>query len=312
MAVTIIALWMGLLWLLVKAGVLKGWSLWMKISPVVIYLAYFLIIAIPMNFTAPSGAAMVIRDSVQINPAVSGTVTDIEVKSGELVEEGSILFRIDPAPYESKVEALKARLDLSRVRMEQARELAQRQVGREFDVQTYEAEVEQLQADLQAATWNLERTIVRAPGRGFVPHIALQPGSQVAPPPTGAVMSFIRTDEVSIAARIAQGYVRHIEPGQNVDIAMKLYPGQIFRAKVARVIDISPQGQIAPSGYAIDSSSWSEQPFLVELDLEGDPNLGDIPTGAYGTAVVYTAGMSTFGEIIRAIMLRTETWINYL
>lgn len=312
MSLIMIGLWMGLLWLLVKVGVFKGWSMWMKVSPVAIYLCYLLIVAIPMNFTAPSGAAMVLRDSVQINPAVSGTVTQIDATSGELVEEGAVLFRLDPTPYESKVEALQARLELSRIRMKQALELTERQVGREFDVQTYKAEVEQLEADLQAATWNLEQTIVRAPARGFVPHIALQPGAQVAPPPAGAVMTFVRTDEVAMAAQIAQGYVRHIKPGQDVDIALKLYPGTIIKAKVGRVINVTPKGQVAPSGLALDSSGWSEQPFLVELHLEESLNLGDIPTGAYGTAVVYTAGMGTFGEIIRAVMLRTETWLNFL
>ena len=38
MAITMIAVWMALLWLLVKLRVLKGWALWMKLSPLVIYL----------------------------------------------------------------------------------------------------------------------------------------------------------------------------------------------------------------------------------------------------------------------------------
>ena len=144
MAFIIIGAWLALLAVLVKVGVLKGWALWMKLSPIAIYALYFLVIAIPMNFTAPSGAVMVLRDSVSINPAVTGPVTKVMVKSGTVMEPGTPLFQIDPAPYEATLASLEAKLALSNTRLAQAKELMAKQAGREFDVQTYEAEVAQL------------------------------------------------------------------------------------------------------------------------------------------------------------------------
>jgi len=312
MAFIIIGVWMALLWLLVKLNVLKGWAMWMKISPIVIYALYFLIIAIPMNFTAPSGAAMVLRESVSINPAVSGPVTEVMATSGVIVEKGAPLFQIDRAPYEAKAASLEAKLALAETRLAQAKELIVKQAGREFDVQTYEAEVAQLKADLESAKLNLERTLVAAPARGFVPHVALQPGVQVAPPPSGAVMTFIQTDEVALAVQVQQAYIRHVEVGQKVDVVLKLFPGTVHEATVERVVEANPQGQIALTGRAIDSSTWSEQPFLVELVPGESLDLGALPAGAYGTAAIYTSDRSTFGEIIRAIMLRVETWMNFI
>lgn len=55
MAVTMIAIWMAFLWLLVKIRVLKGWALWMKRSPLAIYLGVMAVLFIPMNFGAPVG-----------------------------------------------------------------------------------------------------------------------------------------------------------------------------------------------------------------------------------------------------------------
>jgi len=48
------------------------------------------------------------------------------------------------------------------------------------------------------------------------------------------------------------------------------------------------------------------------LDLSENTDLPVLPAGAFGTMAIYTSDMSTLGELIRAIMLRTETWLNYL
>ena len=151
MALILIAAWLGLLQLLVKMGVLKGWSLWMKLSPAIIYGLFFLIIAIPMNYTAPVGPTVVLRDSVQVSPAVAGRVISIDVVSGEEVAAGAPLFSIDPAPFEAEVAQLEAALELTRLRLQQAEELVARKAGREFDVQTYRAELIQAKARLAAA-----------------------------------------------------------------------------------------------------------------------------------------------------------------
>jgi len=303
---------MGLLWLLVKIGVFKGWALWMKLSPVLIYLLYFLVIAIPMNFTAPSGSLMVLRKSVQINPAVSGQVSEVLVESGVVVDVGTPLFSIDPTPFEARLESLEAKLALAETRLAQSRELIVKQAGREFDVQTFEAEVAQLLSEIEGARWNLEHTTVVAPARGFVPTITLEPGTQVGPPPSRPVMAFIDSAQVAVTARIGQNYLRHIEPGQKADLVFRLFPGDVHTAKVDRVVQANPLGQVDPSGRAIDTSTWAEQPFLVSFELDSDIELRDLPAGAYGTAVIYTADMSSLGELIRAVMLRVETWMNYL
>jgi hypothetical protein len=38
MILVALVLWIGLLWLLVAVGVFQKWSLWMKLSPVLLYL----------------------------------------------------------------------------------------------------------------------------------------------------------------------------------------------------------------------------------------------------------------------------------
>ena len=65
--------------------------------------------------------------------------------------------------------------------------------GRAFDVQQREAEVQQLQAQLEGAKWNLDRTTVRAPADGYVTNLALRKGARVTA--QSPVMAFIDTSE---------------------------------------------------------------------------------------------------------------------
>lgn len=309
MAIILICAWLGLLQILVKTGVLKGWALWMKLSPIALYVLYFLIIAIPMNFTAPTGAVVALRQSVQISPAVPGVVTAVPVTSGTAIPPDTVLFEIDAEPYAAAVAALEAQAELAAIRLDQAEELVARGSGREADVQQYRAELARVEANLRGAEWNLEQTRVRAPAEGFVPHVALEPGTQVSP--QRSVMTFVQTADVALAGQIDQAYARHIRPGQKADVVLKLFPGAVLPATVNRVLALNEAGQMTPSGVALGAEPWRDLPFVVELDVAGvDP--AELPAGAYGTVAIYTSDMSSFGELIRAIMLRTETWLNYL
>ena len=235
MAFIIIGAWLGLLQVLVKTGVLKGWALWMKVSPVIIYAFYFVIIAIPMNFTAPSGAVVAMRESVQVSPAVSGLVTAVPVTSGTVVEPGTILFEIDPEPYAAAVAALEAEAELASVRLNQAEELVSRGTGRAADVQQYAAELAGIEANLRSANWNLEQIQVRAPARGFVPHVALEPGTQVSP--QRAVMTFVDTEEPS-----------HRRPSRAVEAVrwhMRLRPSHIPAKRRRRTV-LADQRSVEP------------------------------------------------------------------
>ncbi len=64
-----------------------------------------------MNFKHPYAKyAKEVYATTPIIPAVSGIVTEVKVKPSEEVEEGTVLFQIDPQPYQLEVERLEARL----------------------------------------------------------------------------------------------------------------------------------------------------------------------------------------------------------
>ena len=317
MALILIAFWLAFLQLLVKFNVLKGWATWMKASPALIYLAFLLIVAIPMNFIAPKGAVVVLRETVPIAPEVSGRVIDVHVTANTQIEKGQLLFSLNPAPYQAKVDALQSQIDLTTMRLEQAQELVRRKAGRQIDVEQYQAQLRQLQANQKGAQLELDNTQVLSALTGVIPYVGLEAGAVVSS--MQPVMSIIDSQRYVLGAVIAQNHLRHIKSGQTADVVLKLFPGQTFKAKVEKVVQQAKGGQIKTSGSELDLASVTEQPFMVVLSLELDKvndndkaKLVNLPAGAFGSAVIYTNNMKSIGEKIQAIMLRTTTWMNFL
>ncbi len=154
-------------------------NLFWKLSPVIVAFALLVGLFIPMGWGAPSGPAAVLRNSVQITPAVAGEVVEVPVVANTPVNEGHVLFRIDPTTYQAKVDALAAQLKFAELRLSQMTELQTTGTGRAFDVEQRQAEVDQLRAELQAAQYDLDNTTVRAPADGYVTNLALRKGARV-------------------------------------------------------------------------------------------------------------------------------------
>lgn len=201
--------------------------------------------------------------------------------------------------------------DLVRVKAEarEANLLAISMIGDEH------TSVAAVRSQLGKALFDLEQTTVRAPSDGYVVGMTLKPGQRVAAFPVRTWMSFVPMDEVSVALGIPQYVVRHVEPGQKVEVVFKLHPGKVFSATVEKLVQINEQGQLQPSGIvpATPGVDQSTVPFGVRLSLErnDEVDIAALPGGAVGTASVYTENARAT-HIIRRVILRMETWMNYI
>lgn len=299
-----------LLFLLVWFKVVPFNFFW-KISPVLVMLALLVGLFIPMGWGAPSGPLVVGRHSVAITPDVAGEVVDVPVQPNAPLKRGDVLFRIDPVPFEAQVKALEAQLKLSTQRLGQMTELAEKAAGRVFDVQQRQAEVEQLNAQIEGAKWNLEKTTVRAPADGYVTNLALRKGARVASLPLAPVMAFIDTSDTIVAAEIPQIYARYVTPGQSTEVTFKFLPGQVFTGKVEAVLQAVSTGQTQVSGLAVTPKQVASAPFVVRIALD-DPSLAaSLPAGSTGDAAIFTDHAKAT-HVIRRVMLRMAAIVNYV
>jgi multidrug resistance efflux pump len=308
--VVFLNVYLAVLFILVKTKIVP-FNLFWKISPAIVLLLLLVGLFIPMGWGAPQGAALVVRNSVQIVPDVAGEVLDVPVEPNKPLKAGDVLFRIDPTPYKSQVDALEAQLQFHELRLSQMTQLQRAEVGRAFDVEQRQAEVDQLKGQILGAKWNLEKTVVRAPADGYVTNIALRKGARVGNVPLAPVMAFIDTSTTIVGAEIQQIDARFIEPGQDVEVTFKFFPGQVFTGKVDAVLQAIATGQVQTSGLAAAPKAVQAAPLVVRIALD-DPTIANrLPAGSAGDAAIFTDRVKP-AHLIRRVVLRQIAIMNYV
>ena len=248
--------------------------------------------------------------------------------------------------------AIDARLELARQRADQFRELAETGAGNRFDYEQALTDVQNLEAqrssalaaeaqvseklaaktpegeqdeiaDVRAqilraeatvadAKWNLEQTTYYAPADGTVVAITLRPGAMAVPLPMVPAMNFIE-DEQWILAIYAQNEVRKVEPGQEAELAFKMYPGRIIKCKVDSILWATAQGQL-PIGTLNPSGGLAPVPpdsLAVRLLPTGADEDVFLAAGAHGNGAIYTDSGKAI-HILRKVFLRVGTKLDWL
>jgi RND family efflux transporter MFP subunit len=310
MIVAILNIYLALLFILVRLKIIPFNAFW-KASPFIVFALLMVGLFIPMNWGAPQGPALVVRNAVSIVPEVAGEVIDVPVAANTALTTGDVLFKIDPTPYDAQVKALQAQAKLADLRLSQMTQLLERDSGRAFDVQQRESESDQLKAQLQGARWNLEKTVVRAPADGYVTNLALRKGARVANLPLSPVMAFIDTSDTIVGVEINQIDARYIEPGQNVEVTFKFGPGKVYMGKVQSVLQAIASGQTQTSGTAVAPRTLEAAPFIIRVKLDDGDFARRLPAGATGTAAIFTKHVKV-AHIIRRVLLRQIAILNYV
>ena len=269
-----------------------------------------------MNYNHPySEVARAYFVSVPVIPVVTGQVTEVPVKGNEPLEKGDVLFRIDPTPFENRVKSLKAQLVSARADQYRASELFKRNVGNRRDLDITTARVDDLQAQLNIANFELNHTVVRAPSKGFVTHVSLRPGMMASKLPLRPSMVFIPDEGYYFTAWMRQNSQLRLAVGDEAEVAFDGIPGKVFAGKVKQVIGVIGEGQVQPSGTLLSytgSPPPGRVPVLIEIsDPAFAPYSKLMPGGAYGQAALYSQHFHHVA-VMRKILLRMAAWMNYI
>jgi multidrug resistance efflux pump len=253
--------------------------------------------------------------SVPVIPVVTGQVIEVPVETNRPLEKGDVLFRIDPTPFDNRLKSIKAQLVSARADQSRARELAARNVGNRRDVDLTTARVDDLQAQLNIAQFELDHTVVRAPSKGFVTHVSLRPGMMASRLPLRPSMVFIPEEGHYFTAWMRQNSQLRLTVGDEAEVAFDGIPGKVFSGKVKQVMSVIGEGQIQPSGTLISytgSPPPGRVPVVIEItDPAFEPYSKLMPGGAYGQAAIYSKHFHHVA-VMRKILLRMAAWMNYI
>ncbi|MGI9400493.1 MAG: HlyD family secretion protein [Rhizobiaceae bacterium] len=182
-----------------------------------------------------------------------------------------------------------------------------------FDAQIdgVNAELVEAEAQLQISQYYLDQTTLTAPADGIIISQQARPGLVVGDRRIGSIAALITNENPYFLATYYQEHLKLVEPGQPAEVALDLFPGQIFKGKVVSIWDGTGQGQLVPSGdvpkFPIPKLQGR---FAVQISVD-DPTLPRFPAGAHGAAAIFTGRAGAF-EVIRHINIRLYTWMNFL
>jgi multidrug resistance efflux pump len=326
-----------------------------------------------MNYNHPySNLAREFFVTTPIVPGVGGIVVSVDVEANQLVEKGTVLFRIDPKPYEAIVrqkqallagtqegvreleqavaaararvvevtanrdrsegvfrryEAIFERGAISANELENRRQvylsdeaaleraeadLERAQIAFEAAIDGENPDVARIQAELEQARYDLERTIVRAPTGGYVSQLLLRPGMMAASLPLRPVMVFVHDEQPPMVAAFRQNSALRLRQGFEAEIVYPSIPGRVFKGIVTQVLPNVGEGQLQTSGSLVGTEVFrSVGRMAVEIEVTDDLSEFQLPRGSRAQVAVYSDRFSHVA-IMRRILLRMSSWQNYL
>jgi multidrug resistance efflux pump len=388
MEIILIGIYAFFAWLVFFKFKWLPWNIVTQVITITLPIVGLTVLILFLNIVAPSSHDIrVVNYVVPINPPVRGLVTEVPIEPNRPVKKGDVLFKVDPVPFEIAVknneaqiaqlrvalvtaeasarnltESLKSatsqkagvesKLKLSKLRLQQYKELAESGAGNKFDYEQAQTDVQNLEAQLaytiaveaQAretlgaktpegeqdevanvkaqiaraeaalahAKWELSQTTYYAPANGTVVALTLRPGAMAVPMPMAPAMNFVE-DEQWILAIYQQNEVRKITNGQPAEVAFEMYPGRIVKCQVDSVMWATAQGQLPIGGMNAAGGVAPVPPNCLAVRLLPDGRDKDI----FLAAGAHGAGAvyTDSGQaiqILRKIIVRIGSKMNWL
>jgi HlyD family secretion protein len=203
--------------------------------------------------------------TVQVGTYVSGPIKAIYADFNSRVSKGQIVAKIDPAPFQVKVQSsaaavanakakvLKAQADLAlkKLTYERNQKLLDRTLVSQNDLDTAKsgydqavaqlaldvAGVQQAKADLDAAKIQLAYTDITSPVDGVVVSRSVDVGQTVAASFQTPTLFLIAQDltKMQVDANVSESDIGNVTTGQAVTFRVDAYPDRDFHGKVVQV-----------------------------------------------------------------------------
>ena len=184
---------------------------------------------------------------VGIAPRVSGPIIRVGVRDNQPVHQGDVLFEIDPADFQARVDVAAGQVQTAEANLTQQTqnlqgqtELYRTRVNALQDLQNAQdsflaarAQLVSAKANLELAKLNLSYTKVVAPVEGYVTNMNTSPGTYVTA--GNQLMALVDTSSFWIAGYFKETQLPHIQVGQKARITLMGQGGQPFQAVVRSV-----------------------------------------------------------------------------
>ena len=267
----------------------------------------------PLPLAEPLNGKIAYDEDVtaRISSPIAGRITSLKAAAGDTVKAGQVLASLDaPDLAAALADTSKAQADEARKRLalERTQKLLDAEVIPRKDYESAAADYAQAQAETRRASARLKNLspmpgdgpglALRSPMGGMVADRKANPATEVQP---GGEPLFVVSDlsRLWVLIDLPEHHLAKVKPGLPVSLTVEAYPGETFRAVVARVGQVvnadtrriqvrcdmrNPDGKLRPEMYARVSLLTDEGKQAVRL-----PNGALVTEGLYSFIFVETA-----------------------
>ncbi len=212
----------------------------------------------PGGFAMPVEVAAAIRDtvvdaiaatgqieaiqSIELRPEVSGRITDILVREGQQVADGTPLFKVDDAELKAQVAQAEAERQLARQALERTKQLIAQNASSTSDLEQAEAKSRGADANYDLLKTRLDRTVVRAPFGGVVGRRLVSIGTYVSSQTSLITLQSVNPQHASFD--VPERYADRLRRGRVPNNEYQLQAGMFIEARLAT--DIRPNAVVVP------------------------------------------------------------------
>src|SRR5881296_255276 len=173
--------------------------------------------------------------SIELRPEVSGRITDILVREGQQVADGTPLFKVDDAELKAQVAQAEAERQLARQALERTKQLIAQNASSTSDLEQAEAKSRGADANYDLLKTRLDRTVVRAPFGGVVGRRLVSIGTYVSSQTSLITLQSVNPQHASFD--VPERYADRLRRGQ-------LQAGMFIEARLAT--DVRPNAVVVP------------------------------------------------------------------
>ena len=288
------------------------WNMWTGTVVFSLYIAGALTEIILLGqYTPYSDRVFVERPVVQMATNLGGQVEEVYVAPNQRIKKGAPLYKMDPAPTQARLDNAKAELAKIEQRLEDDKKLVERKVMAAESLKIKADEFAAAQADVDRYTYQLEQTVAYAPSDGYVVNLQVRAGqfARLKAP----IMSFVSTEEVWLSMAIRQEGAQYLQAGQEIEFALTMYPGEVFKAEVDFLVQGVGEAQMPVDGMIPNVSSIREIGYFGVRAKIDEVQLGrQMIFGASGLAAINTGKGADVFWLLRRIEVQSESLLNYL
>lgn len=245
------------------------------------------------------------KQNLIIYPEYSGVLSQVYVKSGQKVNKGQILARIDDGGLGNQLAQMETQATLAKTTFERQKNLWDKKIGSEIQYlqakTNYEAQMKAV-AQMRA---QLGKTIVKAPFSGVIDEVITEKGQVVGP--GQQLMRIVNLSDMYVSANVPESFIGKIKNGAIVDVEVKS-TGKTYKGKVRQIGNyINPNNRNFSIEVAVPNSDNLLRPnqvAVLKIEDYKKPNAILVPESivtenAVGEKIIYT--VDTSGKEPKAI-----------